>query len=205
MGAALRVLVNGKPRGDLDARLERELRVKRVIAVAEGIVLTPEQALGNAKRRMTLLYGVAFGVAGLIVIAALIAAAAYEPRDLIVFVPLVLIMGVGLAVLLRFVWRRNVAAVVKRAAATDTAPGVPVRVEDAGLSIGAETFPWNAIAVDELGVVRISSEDSTTEAVDRLTLSSGGRVVVLDALTISNGAVVVGQAWRHLCAHRVAL
>jgi hypothetical protein len=205
MGAALRVLVNGKPRGELDARLEREVRVKRVIAVAEGVVLTPEQALSNAKRRMTLLYGVAFGVAGLIVIVVTIGTAAYEPRDLIVFLPLVLILGVGLAVLLRFVWRRNVAAVVKRAAATVTAPGVPVRVEDAGLSIGAETFPWTAIAVDELGVVRISSEDSTTEAVDRLTLSSGGRVVVLDALTISNGAVVVGQAWRHLCAHRVAL
>ena len=202
MGAALRVLVNGKPYGELDARLERELRVKRVIAVAEGIVLTSEQALSNAKRRMALLYGTAIGVGGLILIAAMIGAAAYEPRDLIVLVPFVLIMGVVLAVLLRFVWRRNVAAVVKRASATSSAPGVPVRVEDAGLSIGAETFAWNAISVEELGVLRISSEDSTTESVDRLTLSCGGRVVVIDALTISNGMVVVGQAWRRLCAHR---
>lgn len=114
-----------------------------------------------------------------------------------------LVLAAGLAVLIRFAWNRNLAVVARRLAAFPSTPGVTMRVEDAGLSVGGERFAWNAVTVDEVGVLRISSEDSTTELVERLTLSSRGRVVVLDALTISNGAVVVGQAWRHLCAHRV--
>lgn len=75
----MQVSINGKQRGELTPRLERALRVKRVVAVAEGVVLTPEVALGNAKRRMTLIYGVAAGVAALIVIAVIIGTASYEP------------------------------------------------------------------------------------------------------------------------------
>ncbi|HEY2709898.1 MAG TPA: hypothetical protein VGI95_17760 [Caulobacteraceae bacterium] len=198
------VSINGAPAVPLDAKLARNVRVKRVAEVVEGVVLNADQAVERAKRRMAILYTVAFGIAGAIALAGLLAAAAYEPSDLGLILPLVLVLSGGLGWAAWWAWRRNVAKAQARAEASLerarlAAPGVSVRVDAMGVSVGGTPYPWSGLTVQEIGVTVISVEDGTAEFVDRLTLSGGGRTLVLDSQVLSEPKLVA-QAWRRLCA-----
>ena len=151
---------------------------------------------------MRLLFGVAGGLGAIFGLGLLGVAAAYEPRDLVLTLPLTVVAVLAIWLLMRFVWRRNLAKVVARAEAQValTAPGQAVRVDATGLAIGGATFSWPQITVQELGVLERSDSDSTSWEVDRLTLLARGRSLMLDAQVVSNGRMVVRQAWRWLSA-----
>lgn len=198
------VSINGAPAIPLDAKLARNVRVKRAEAVVEGVVLTADQSVERAKQRMAIFYTVAFGVAGVIMLAGLFAAASYEPADLSFLLPLVVVLGGGLAWLASFAWRRNVAKAQARAEASLessrlAAPGVSVRVDAMGVTVGGSPYAWADLTVREIGVTVITVDDGTAEFVERLTLSGGGRTLVFDSQVLSEPKLVA-QAWRWLCA-----
>jgi hypothetical protein len=199
-GRAILVSINGKPAVELTAKLARQVRVRKGPAVVTGVARSPEETVEATRKGLFILYGGAGAFAALIGAGALAAAAAYEPRDLVVALPLYLIVAGFLWFFLRYMLRRNLAKAQARAEAlAATLPaGSSVRIDDAGIGFAGRTVAWTDVGVDEVGVAVASSEDSTTYFVDRLALSLAGRKLVLDMIAFKNGRDVVSQAWRRL-------
>jgi hypothetical protein len=155
-----------------------------------------------AGRRLRLLYGSVCGFAALLMLGVLVGVGSYEPGDLIGLAPLVLVLAGGLALLMRFTYRRNTAKV--RLRATEQLPrmpplGAPVVVDLAGLGVGADLHPWNDLAVSAIDITATSFNDVPLTLIERLELDAGGaRPIVLDAVLISNGRAAVDEIWRRL-------
>ena len=192
--------MNGKPAVELTPGLARRLRVRAGRELVEGVARSPDEAVASARRGMMILYGGAGALAALISAAALAGAAAYEPRDLVIAVPILLAGGAALWAFLRFMFRRNLGKARARgeAQAQTLAPGTPVRIDDVGVAVGGRPTAWADVAVAEIGVAVASTEDSTSYFVERLTLSLAGRSLILDMLALTNGRDVVRQTWRRL-------
>jgi len=201
----MRISVNGRPVAALTSAIERRLASKHGPEVAEGAVLSAEQSSAAWAGRTRLLYGVLCGVGGAIATAALIAAAWWEPRDLILVLPVYLVLAAGLAWLLRFFYRRNLAKLRVRADAQlpRMAPaGTNIRADADGLSVGQTRYAWSDVVVDAVEITDTTYDDSSVSWIERLDLTGEGRVIVLDTVLIGNGALVLATAWRELTAKR---
>jgi hypothetical protein len=200
----MRILLNGVEVAALEPGLAARLGALHKAEFVDGVVLSAAQAVETMRRRMLVLYGVVLGIAGAILLAALWIAATTDPGTLVTVLPVYVVIAGGVAFLVRFFWRRSATQIEARAAAQVGSllgePGAPVRVDPAGLTVGSAHFPWPELQVEEVGVVTTTFDDSTVELVERLTLSSGGRTLVLDTLTLSKGPVIVSYAWGRLCA-----
>ena len=201
----MQIAVNGKPEATLSPAVEKRLAERRSPAVAEGAVLSAEESTVAWARRTQLFYGIVCGVGGAIAIAALIMAAWWEPRDLTVVLPVDLVLAGGLAWLLRFTYRRNLAKVRSRADAQlpRMAPaGTRIRADADGLTVGQRRNPWSNLVIDAVEITDTSFDDSSVSWVERLDLTGGGGLIVLDTVLIGNGAEVLATAWRELTARR---
>ena len=201
----MQIAVNGKPVAALSAAVEKRLAGRRGAEVAEGAVLSVEQSTAVWARRTQLFYGILCGVGGTIATAALIMAAWWEPRDLILVLPVYLVLAGGLAWLLRFVYRRNLAKLRGRADAQlpRMAPaGTHIRADGDGLTVGQRRNLWSDLVVDAVEITDTSFDDSSVSFVERLELTGGGRPIVLDTVLIGNGAAVLAKVWRELTARR---
>jgi hypothetical protein len=195
----MRVSVNGKPVEGLSPKLERRLTVRAADKpVIEGVVMTTDQAVGQVARGLKLLYGSACGVAAVIMIALIIGTASWEPGDLVLLIPVALVLAGALAALLIHVYRRNLAKTRRRAEATlpRMAPaGTPIRLDGAGLSVGAVAIPWPEVTIEAVEITGTSMNDEAISYIEWLALSGGGREVTLDCLLITSGRLVVDRAW----------
>jgi hypothetical protein len=198
----MRVSINGRPAQDLGAGLERRLTVRKVMEVVEGVVLTPDEAVAQQTRRMKLIFGFVLGLAGVIGLGALAAIVASEPGDLPLVAAIFVALGAGLGFLVRYAYR---ASVVRTRARIDqmsalTAPGAAVRVDDTGLTVGTTLYAWSDLALDEVGVAEVSTNEGSSLYIDRLMLSSRGRSIDLDLLALKNGRHILNQTWRRMRA-----
>jgi hypothetical protein len=201
----MQIAVNGKPVAALSPAVEKRLAGRHSPEIAEGAVLSAEQSTAAWARRMGLLYGVLCGVGGTIATAALIAAAWWEPRDLTLVLPVYVILAGGLAWLLRFAYRRNLAKLRGRADAQlpRMAPAeTNIRADADGLTIGQRRNPWSDLVIDAVEITDTTFDDSSVSWIERLDLSGDGRVIVLDTVLIGNGAAVIAKVWRELTARR---
>ncbi len=201
----MQIAVNGKPVAALSPAVEKRLAGRHSPEVAQGAVLSAEQSTAAWARRMGLLYGVLCGVGGTIATAALIAAAWWEPRDLTLVLPVYVILAGGLAWLLRFAYRRNLAKLRGRADAQlpRMAPAeTNIRADADGLTIGQRRNPWSDLVIDAVEITDTTFDDSSVSWIERLDLSGDGRVIVLDTVLIGNGAAVIAKVWRELTARR---
>ena len=198
----MQVMVNGAAVDRLEPELERQLTSGRPQERVEGEVMTADQAVDAAAANRRVLYGVTSGFAALVVVLALIGAASYEPRDLVLIVPLVLLLAAGLAGLMRFTYRRRTAKLRERAEQQlprMPPPGALVFVEASALGIGEDRYLWDALVVQALDVTATTFNDAPLTLIERLELSGrAGRPVVLDAQLIKNGRAVVDETWRRL-------
>ena len=198
----MRVLLNGKTLDHLDKRVERDLASGGKREVAEGVVRTADQVVAATARAMKILFGAAGGIGALIMVAALIAAGVDEPRDLILLGPLTLILSAGLAALVAFIYRRNLAKARAKAGpqlAQMPTPGTTVRASGEGLAIGGALRPWSAVAIEVMEIGRISSSDGADSYyIESLSLVASGRVVVLYAIALTNGSLILAKIWRIL-------
>jgi hypothetical protein len=201
----MRISVNDRPVAELTPAIERRLVSRHGPQVAEGAVLSAEQSTAAWARRTKLFYGVLGGVAGAIATAALVITAWWEPRDLVVVLPLYLVLAAGLAWLLRFGYRRNLAKLRVRA---DTQlplmppAGTSIRADADGLTVGQVRYGWSSLVIDTVEITDTTYDDSSVSWIERLELTSDGRPVVLDTVLVGNGALVLSTAWRALTARR---
>ena len=198
----MQVTVNGKAVDRLEPGLERQLTSGRPHERVEGVVMTADQAVDRAAANRRVLYAVTAGFGALVVVLALVGAASYEPRDLVLLVPLVLLLAAGLAMLMRFTYQRRTAKVRQRAEQQlprMPPPGALVLVEASALGIGENRYSWSALVVQALDVTDTTFNDASLILIERLELSSGADLpVVLDAQLIKNGRAVVDEIWRRL-------
>jgi hypothetical protein len=199
---AMQVTVNRKAVDHLEARLERQLTSGRPRGRTEGAVMTADQAVATAAHGLRLVYAWTSGLAALLTALMLIGLASYEPGDLVVLGPLVLLLAGALAVLMRFIYRRTAARVRQRAEQQlpRMAPSATqVLIEASALAIGEDRYPWNALVVQALEVTATTFNDAPLTLIERLELDSGAdRPFVLDAQLIKNGRAVVDETWRRL-------
>jgi hypothetical protein len=201
----MQIVVNGKPVATLSPAVEKRLAERHSPEVAEGAVLSAEQSTAAWARRRRLLYGVLCGVAGTIASAALIMAAWWEPRDLTLVLPVYLVLAGGLAWLLRFTYRRNLAKLRGRADAQlpRMAPaGTNIRADANGLIVGQLRNPWSDLIIEAVEITDTTFDDSSVSWVEHLDLTGDGRLIVLDTVLIGSGAEVLAKVWRELTARR---
>ena len=197
----MRVIVNGRPADRLDPKLARRITPRREPQVAEGAVLSEAAIVATASRRLKLIYGVAGGLAVLVNVAVLIGAAVSEPGLLLIAGPFAIILGAGLAWLMVFVYRRNMAKTRARVGpqlARLPSPGTTIRADDVGLAIDGHAEPWAAFEIEAIEIRDIRTEDSTYALIECLTVNRGGHVIGLDGAAISQGRAVVDKAWARL-------
>jgi hypothetical protein len=198
----MRVLLNDRDIGGLDARLERRIQGRPGDRVVEALALTASDAIrARGRELMLLLLGTAGLVAFLLCLNVFIialrapqaigyaipaCAAAAALTGAIVAVVYVLMLGAH---------RRRVEA---RASAPQLPAGTAVRLDGAGLTVDGRLCAWAALKVDELGVRQRQGSESRVTYVERLVLSDGGRAIPLDALFLSSGRAAPQQAWYRL-------
>jgi hypothetical protein len=137
-----------------------------------------------------------------IMLGVMIGVGSHEPRDLTWLIPFVLLLAGGLALLLRFTYRRNTAKVCQRA--VEQLPRMPpagavVVVDAGGLGIGQDRYAWSALAVGAIEVTATTFNDAPLNLIERLELDGAiARPIVLDAVLVSNGRALVDEIWRRL-------
>jgi hypothetical protein len=202
-GRLVQVTVNGKVVGRLEVKLERRLVPKRAADAADGVVWGEDEAVAQGGRGLKILYSGAAGFGALIMVAAIAAAASYEPRDLAVVVPLAVVAAAATAWLLRFVYRRNVAKIRARAQAQlphMPAPGTVIRIEPEALSVGGHRQAWTALSIESVDITDTRFNDEDLSYIERLRLAGEGRPVVLDLMLMQNARRVLDAAWLRLRA-----
>jgi hypothetical protein len=199
----MQVTVNGREVGRLESKLERRLVPKRALDTGNGVIWGEDEAVAQGGRGMKTLYGGAAGFGALIMVAAIAAAASYEPRDLVVVVPLALVAAAATAWLLRFVYGRNIEKIRARAQAQlphMPAPGTVIRIEPEGLSVGGHRQPWSGLAIEAVDITDTRFNDEDLAYIERLRLAGGGRPIVLDMMLMQNARRVLDAAWLRLRA-----
>ena len=137
----------------------------------------------------------------MLVVGITVGAALYEPGDLVVIIPFILVLGGALAAFMGFMYRRRTGQARTR---TETnawrlpAPGSAVKADASGLTIDGTLTPWSSLTIEEVEITQTNVTDTPTAWIEWLVLSSGGRQLMLDCVMIKNGRAVVDAAWRAL-------
>lgn len=201
----MRILINDKPVDALTPKLVKSLMLAKVQAEVKARVLTPTEAtqayIKRAKRWIT----VATVLALVLMVVVVIAGLSYEPQDAPVVIP-VMLLSVGVLILLvTFSLRRRVrlwnAKLLHRVEGLAPA-GTAIFLDDKALSIGSNILAWPSLGIDQVELTRTTLQSGETSTVvhviEHLSLTAGGKSVVLDRAIIENGALLVDNAWRKL-------
>ena len=202
----MRILIDGQVVGELSAKDEKQLTLCADREIAEGRVMSVDEAVAGSGRRFRLAAGILGGMAAVILGGALVMAASYEPRDLALLVPFMLILVAALVVAVRFIYRRRLAGT--RAALTPRlarmAPvGAPVRVDGFGVSLDGRQADWLDFSIGSVEFRRIPvNEGPDMTIIESLILDHPGGQLILDSGVMTNGRAIVDKTWRHLRAGR---
>jgi hypothetical protein len=198
----MRVLLNDREIGGLDARLERRIRGRPSDAVVEGVALAASDSIRARGRELQLLLFGTVGLVALLLCLNLFVVALRAPQAIGYAVAAcaaaAVLTGAIVAVLYALMLSAHRRRVEARASLAQLPEGARVRLDSAGLSVDGRTAIWSALRVEALGVRERQGSENRVTYVERLVLSSGGQMVPLDALFLSNGRVVLRQAWRQL-------
>ena len=200
----MRVLLNDREIGGLDARLERRIQGRSSGRVVEGVALAASDSIRvRARELMMLLFGTAGLVAFLLCLNVFVVALR-APQAIGYAVPTcvgaAVLTGAIVAVLYGLMLGAHRRRVEARASLAQLPAGAAVRLDDAGLSIDGHAASWATLKLDELGVRQRQGSESRVTYVERLVLSDGARAIPLDALFLSNGRAAPQQAWYRLRA-----
>jgi hypothetical protein len=199
----MQILIDSSPIAALSPRHRRDLRLSRPEAETIGKVLSADVAtrqVHNAVRSQSRLVMILVG--GFAVIVLLLLLLAKAP----VLYSAALAGGtLAFLVLLRYgyqsserKWQRTLEARLEGLPPA----GTTLRADDAGLRIGADTFPWSELAIVTLNlksyVLKQGQGIQSYYLVQRLVLQAAGRSFSLDTSMIGNGQGVVDQIYRRL-------
>jgi hypothetical protein len=201
----LHIVINDKPVDALAPRVEKSLLLAKVHEQANGVIMTAADATDHYIRQ-TRKWFVILGSAGIVAMAAImVAGISYEPRNAATFVIFGLAIGGTLGGFLWWLLGRRVrtwnAKLAGRAEGLPP-PGTAVSFDANGLTLGAETFAWPSLSVDQVEITLSgtgSGDTSDTVAVvERLSLTAGARAFTLDRQMMQNGIVLVDNVWRRM-------
>jgi len=191
---------NGKAIDALSAKAAASLRVHgEGDAVLEGIVRSVDEVVSEEARQFRVAFGVIGAIAAALFCIGPVAAALYEPRDLVMIVPLELILFGGLAALVRWRYGRNQdnsRAILTPRLARMAAPGARARLDDAGVTVAGAQAPWPELTIETVEFKTITvSEGPDYIVVESLTLKGSGGTMVLDRRLLAHGQEIVDRAW----------
>jgi hypothetical protein len=188
----MKVFVDDRESGPLTQRQWKEARKLLLGHPASGRVMNREEAC-QAQRRMGLAIGAAL-LAGCWILALIYAIAGSVDGMIGLFAGGVLI---GPATYLGF----RLSVLIRRAGLAERyrglpEPGVLVKADEAGLSIGERAAAWPDIA---LAAMRFRTDTDGEYMLERLKLARAFEGVDLDLDLIEKGRAVVGYAFLRLC------
>jgi hypothetical protein len=194
----MRVLLNGRDIGGLEPHLERRLWGRRSDQVVEGVAISPEQSIAARSRQLRLMLGGAAALVAVILALNLFIVAARAPQAM-GYVAVAAAMAVAVTSALMFglyaLMLGDHRHRVEARATNQLAPGTPVRLDPAGLSVGGHASAWSALSVEQLAIRQRLANKQRITYVEQLTLVDAQRRVNLDALFLGNGRAVLEQAW----------
>jgi hypothetical protein len=201
----VRILVNDKPVDSLTPRLEQSLLLAKAQEAASGAVMNAAQAtaayIGQTRRWFMLLGSIAIALMLGIAVAGMVS----DPIDGGPMAVGALIIGGAFVLIMVILLRRCVggwnAKLARRSQGLAPA-GTAIGLDAAGLRVGAESFAWPSLQIEQIELTQgsLGSDGSSSEVsvIERLSLSAGKRTLVLDRTMLSNGLVLVDNAWRRL-------
>jgi uncharacterized membrane protein YuzA (DUF378 family) len=196
----MRILIDGKPVGTLAARQPSALVLSPQEGPVQGSVLTANEVSNacahQSKRVFVILGSVTAGVVGLVLL---------DEKDRTVLAPFAAVVIVGaLTALLYGLFHRRIGAfssALDRQGQGLAPAGTPIRVDTNGLTVGAETFTWPSLAIEQAEIKHVSGGAENPDGflvIERLSLVAGARVIAFDKAMLRNGPKIVDNAWREL-------
>jgi hypothetical protein len=203
----MRVLVDDKPVDALTPKQERTFFLSKVQEEVKGRILTPIEAT-EVFIAQTRQWYMIFGSIGLVLmVGVVIAGVIGEPNSALIFILFAALLFGALVLLLVLMLRHRVRVFSGRLAHRSEGlmpVGTVLAIDGKGLSIGPEMFAWPMLVIDtvELSSGSLPSGDTTTPImiVERLAVSAGGKVFMLDRAMTQNGMLLVDNVWRRLRA-----
>jgi hypothetical protein len=196
--------VNGKPVPGLSPCDEARLAGAPPAHTVSATILSVEEAVRRVARLGTALDVFLFAAAA----AALVGAGAWQALAVEDFdKPTVTygLLALGVILVTIVFIARNRRAVWPARLATRASelppPGSTVSANETGLCVGERTWPWMALRITELHVVRRAGGDGPVDhQIERLLLDRGGAPLVLDTFLMRGGQPVVDAAYRRVIA-----
>ncbi len=196
----MRVLIDGKTCEALTPAQEKDIRQFREEASVQGQVLSADEATTVRGRQTRTVFAILWGVVA--VVAVLLASLA-GPADQPIVLPAAALILFLLGAFFVFnywrrqkVWRRDLPRRLEGMATEGTAIGV----DAAGVTVAGRIQAWPTLAIEQIELGKYSTRQSTLLTLDRLTLKGPEGLVVLDPAMMSNGHLIIGNAWRRMRA-----
>lgn len=197
----MRILIDGKPVDTLTAKQPSTLVLSPQEGPVQGSVLTANEAANACARQSKRVFVIPGSIAGIVTLGL----ALLDEKDRAVLAPFAVVVIVGvLAALLYGLFRRRIGAfsgVLGRHGQGMAPAGTPIRVDANGLTVGAETFTWPSLAIEQAEIKHVSGGAENLDGflvIERLSLIAGARVLVFDKAMLQNGPKIVDNAWREL-------
>jgi flagellar biosynthesis protein FliQ len=202
----MRILIDDKPVETLTPKQEKTFFLAKVQEAVKGRVLTPAEATGVFIAQTKQWFMIIGAIGLVLMVGILIAAVAGDPGNWF-FIPFGLVLFGALALFMKLMLRYRVKVFTRKIAhrLEGLMPvGTVLAIDGAGLSVGPETFAWPTLAIDtvELSTGSLPSGDTSTDImlVERLSVTAGPKVFMLDRAMTENGMLLVDNVWRRLRA-----
>lgn len=201
----MRILIDDKLVDGLTPKQEKTFFLSKVQEAVKGRILTPAEATQvfiAQTRRWFMIIG---AIGGVLMLAVVIGGVVGEPKSA-AFVILFAVVVIGALVLFMTLILRHRVKVFTAKMAHRIEGLMPVgtvlAIDNAGLSVGPETFTWPMLAIDmlELSTGSLPSGDTSTDImiVERLSVAAGPKTFMLDRAMTENGMLLVDNVWRRL-------
>jgi cytochrome bd-type quinol oxidase subunit 2 len=198
-------VVNDKPADSLTPRVEKGLLLAKQLETAKGAVMTTTDATDLYIGRTRRLFTIVGPVAVVLIVGIIIAGISYEPRNASTFILFALVVLGGFGFFMWWMLRRKVRLWNEKLAHRGDglpAAGTQISFDANGLTIGAETFAWPTIAIDQVEITLTNALSGDTgesmAIIERLALKSGARTLALDRQMTQNGPQLVDNVWRRV-------
>jgi len=194
----MRVLVDDKPHDPLTPAQERDIGLSRAQELAEGSMLSAEEAtrsyISQTKWLFVIMGGLCLLLTGGLGLLA-------DPIDQAMIYGAVVVANLSLAAFLFFLLRRRARVWNDRMGLRllGLAPaGSRIGFDATGLSVGDRALPWEALQIRQVDLAEFTARRATMYRIDRLSLDSPSGTVVLDPAMMRNGRLMVDNIWRRL-------
>jgi hypothetical protein len=199
----MQVTIKGRPVTDLPANWQKDIRLGAERAEVTGAALGMDEAAARFLSRYRIVCA-CFIVFVWLVLYAMLAIA--QPGDRVLLMPFGLIMAALtplVFVAIYFVRRGRLLASLPERAQAGPPPGMAVRVDASGLTIGGRFAAWSDVALEQVDFELMKGRyGSRTYLVHQVSVRANDFAYTLDGLLMDQGHAIVAETYRHKCNSR---